>query len=593
MTISERVKSLCRRALDGILAPLQGELPFFVVNTLLLALCPVAALVVSGGFDFAHSLVWLAFYVGTSVFFSWIGCCLVWLLKPVPLKPVAYLLATLLFVADVFLRLQFSMAISVEALLLIAETTRSEASDFLQNYLLSLKGIASVCLAVAILSVAWLWERAARRQPGRLLRRILCAVVVLSAIPGSYAVVRLAQLPWMETQVEREEWYMDHGYFAVGNNISNLLFACSQIGIVERENRSALEVTRQAAARSAVARYNDSLTVVLIVGESFNKHHSSLYGYRHTTNPELAKEAARGNLVVFADAVAPYNLTTYVMRNLFSINSLSHGEEWFGYPLFPVVFKKAGFKTFFFDNQKEATDGGDYILNNIIYNPVVSQLAYDDCGGPPMSYDGVFVDSCMTGYNPAQHNLVMIHLMGQHSLPQHRYPHQQGYDVMKAADYGYRNLSEAARQYVADYDNATIYNDAVVAKTIDYFRNTPSVVVYLSDHGEEVYDYRNTAGRTHESLKTADALRHQYEVPLMVWMSDKYRERFPQLETAVRNACRRPLTTDNIAHTLFRLASIATPYYNNRYDVISKDYDCGRRVVQGKCDYDEIMKQKQ
>ena len=164
---------------------------------------------------------------------------------------------------------------------------------------------------------------------------------------------------------------------------------------------------------------------------------------------------------------------------------------------------------------------------------------------------------------------------------------------MKAADYGYRDLSEAARQYVADYDNATIYNDAVVAKIIDYFRNTPSVVVYLSDHGEEVYDYRNTAGRTHESLKTANALRHQYEVPLMVWMSDKYRERFPQLETAVRNACRRPLTTDNIAHTLFRLASIATPYYNNRYDVTSKDYDCGRRVVQGKCDYDEIMKQKQ
>lgn len=51
--------------------------------------------------------------------------------------------------------------------------------------------------------------------------------------------------------------------------------------------------------------------------------------------------------------------------------------------------------------------------------------------------------------------------------------------------------------------------------------------------------------------------------------------------------------TYNIAHTLFRLASIATPYYNNRYDVTSKDYDCGRRVVQGKCDYDEIMKQKQ
>ena len=33
-------------------------------------------------------------------------------------------------------------------------------------------------------------------------------------------------------------------------------------------------------------------------------------------------------------------------------------------PLFPVVFRKAGFKTFFFDNQKEATDGGDYIRHS-------------------------------------------------------------------------------------------------------------------------------------------------------------------------------------------------------------------------------------
>ena len=81
MTISERVDILCRRAGKWLLVPLQGELPFFVVCTLMLALCPVATLVVCYGFDLAHTLVWLAFYVGTSVFFSWIGCWLVWLLK--------------------------------------------------------------------------------------------------------------------------------------------------------------------------------------------------------------------------------------------------------------------------------------------------------------------------------------------------------------------------------------------------------------------------------------------------------------------------------------------------------------------------------
>ena len=39
-----------------------------------------------------------------------------------------------------------------------------------------------------------------------------------------------------------------------------------------------------------IAYSKSNIKIVLIIGESFNKYHSSLYGYRLNTNPNLMKE---------------------------------------------------------------------------------------------------------------------------------------------------------------------------------------------------------------------------------------------------------------------------------------------------------------
>ena len=40
---------------------------------------------------------------------------------------------------------------------------------------------------------------------------------------------------------------------------------------------------------------------------------------------------------------------------------------------------------------------------------------------------------------------------------------------------------------IADYDNATLYNDIVLSKIVDLFRQQEAIVIYLSDHGEDCY----------------------------------------------------------------------------------------------------------
>ena len=57
-------------------------------------------------------------------------------------------------------------------------------------------------------------------------------------------------------------------------------------------------------------------------------------------------------------------------------------------------------------------------------------------------------------------------------------------------------LNNAQRNDVAHYLNATLYNDMVVDSIIRMFDNRNAVVMYLSDHGEEVHNFRNQYGRT-------------------------------------------------------------------------------------------------
>lgn len=87
--------------------------------------------------------------------------------------------------------------------------------------------------------------------------------------------------------------------------------------------------------------------VILVIGESFNKYHSELYGYKLHTNPHMAQELRNGNLFVFSDVVTPYNMTSHVMKNLFSVNSLMDNESWGMFPIFPAIFRDAGFKVLF------------------------------------------------------------------------------------------------------------------------------------------------------------------------------------------------------------------------------------------------------
>ena len=80
-----------------------------------------------------------------------------------------------------------------------------------------------------------------------------------------------------------------------------------------------------------------------------------MYGYPLPTTPRLSQEEAAGRLYPFTDVVSPANFTVKAMHLLFSFASQDRQTAWCDTPLFPALFRRAGYDTLMFDNQTTFT----------------------------------------------------------------------------------------------------------------------------------------------------------------------------------------------------------------------------------------------
>ena len=142
-----------------------------------------------------------------------------------------------------------------------------------------------------------------------------------------------------------------------------------------------------------------------------------------------------------------------------------------------------------------------------------------------------------------------------------------------------------------DYDNAVLYNDSIVDQICRRFEEQNAVVVYVPDHGEEVYEPgRSIICRNHTDDIDAELAYHEYEIPFWVWCSKSYIAAHPDLFQRICAAKDRRLMIDALPHMLMYLAGIHSKDYNEAYDILSDGYDEQRpRLLKGKVDYDKVI----
>ena len=578
------------------LKPIFTEFPFFMLLILLFDYWAIYQFLLfpadwlKAGVNLIRSLLVSMMYSYTLAFLVHYG-------RTKILKFLIYFIGILIPVIDIFHYLVFNKLLMLTSLLLMLETNQNEIVSFFDKFVLSRAGITTIVVALFLILICYLAEKIRDKICRKLdclsLRKKDClGCIVLLVLLGGFSSFK-CNLELYNSRCLKDTAYWNESYIYDVDRITNLLFCLFDIIALEDALHIAEKNTlRIKCDKEELIWPDDSTVIILVVGESYIKSHCDLYGYSHRTTPLLELENKKGNLFAFNDVVSPNMYTMEALRNVFNTNSVGDNEKWYDYPFFPAIFHYAGYRVLFWDNQDDtpANDPFDFSLSAYLHSPVISELSYDAQHPYVSLYDGELIDNFSkywSGYHNGTHHLVMFHLQGQHFKVEDRYP--QVVDFQKfVADSIKRTetwMTDEKKQEIAYYDNCTLYNDSVIAQIISIFRDESSVLVYLSDHGENVYDIGDCVGRLYD-------IPFFYEIPFMIWCSDKYKERHGDIVESIENSVDKPLMSDNLCHLLMRLGGVKSVYYHEDRDVLSPHYICPPRIIGGSRDYDLLKQQK-
>ena len=523
-------------------------------------------------------------------------------------------------VVDMYCYERFESTLTPTMLMLVGETNAQEAQEFLSGYLSwdVVKTNVGWILLLALIHILWTFLR-------RLLRKWRERMILPKVQPAFVTGLRVVfscVIAWLLYDAFSQTW---PNKVAIGR-----LFSYDTIGQVEHEltkkdqaklyvppyrlafslyaNRLASRQIVQLEAASKKIRI-DSCSfrvpeIVLVIGESYNKHHSQLYGYDKPTTPRQMAMAADSSLVVFTDVVASVNLTSFVFKHMLSLWAVGEEGEWCDEPLFPEVFRKAGYQVDFLTNQfqPKAKDAvydfsGGFFLND----PDFSKRQFDTRNSRTYRYDETLLkaydalnqkdqsrDSLET--SKIQGRLTILHLMGSHVDYRARYPKQRQY--FSPSMYQRPELTDKQRRILSEYDNSLRYNDSILWAVTQRFADKDAVVIYVPDHAEEIFDGKPYIyGRMHGANIDYRLARNEMEIPFWIWGSPRYIERHPYGWKAIQAAKDRPLMTDVLPHLLLYLGGISTPLYHPELNVITPEYNTRRpRILKGVTDYNMLKK---
>ena len=591
--------------------PIELNAAFFVFMYVLGVVCSWVTDPHTRGFHY-YDLTYVELFLDLYV------CSIVLALIPrkvrVWVKRVLYVVLYATAIADVFCFVKFESTLNPTMLLLLDETNSREAGEFLQSYLSAdvlFSGLGWILLLAVLHAVFALkpWRRihfsASERLQNMKVKHcyrqwspllglatlVLFVYSLFACAKNKQATLRIMTLPTIG-DVEHELTRLDD-CANLYMPIYRLAFSVYANSLASQQIKKLIQAKNNVEVDSCTFR---SPNIIFIIGESYNRHHAQIYGYDKPTTPEQDRLERSGMLNKFTDVIAPWNLTSYVFKNVFSLHVVGEKGEWCDYPLFPEVFRKAGYHVTFLTNQflpkaKEAVYdfSGGFFLNN----PELSAAQFDTRNTSLHAFDeGLLRDYDRLKSHNTAHNLIIFHLAGQHVSYNTRCPKDQR--KFEPDDNDRPDLNARQRRILSDYDNAVHYNDSIVNQIVKLFEDQDAIVIYMPDHGEECFDGKvKFFGRMHSAQIDARLAREEFDIPFWIWCSHKYAVRHPEVFDEIVRARSRRLMTDAVPHLLLYLAGIHTKNYHPEYNILSDRYHEKRsRVIKATVDYDKLGVEK-
>ena len=373
-------------------------------------------------------------------------------------------------------------------------------------------------------------------------------------------------------------WLVVAVFFA--DNIIHQRFLRLAVPDVERAVVSFFEESKEYKSLKTRELYNvdtqlttsDSTLVVVIIGESCNRNHLSLYGYHRQTSPRLAK---RNDILVFDNVISANSNTLRSVMNFLTENNTDNARPLDSCIHIFDILHSSPYKSFWLSNQSPIGlwDNG---VTNLAQNADALTFVNITANSSKESTMTVSLDQRL--FDPlhsaldddAKNKVVFLHLMGCHTQYNKRYPTPFAQ---------YEDRGDKRTRTINTYDNAVLYNDFIVDSILtmlDAYATTHNAVritaIYLSDHGENVYDEGDYSGHDYsDHIPNANV-----EIPFIMWFSHSQKEYLQSRNPLLAQQTHTPYMIDDLFHTIIDVADIATEVLDERRSFVNASYDSTR-----------------
>ncbi|PPC95256.1 MAG: hypothetical protein CTY33_00430 [Methylotenera sp.] len=433
------------------------------------------------------------------------------LLFPRYAKPISGMLATLIWLfalPGVGYFLIYRQELTHSLMFIIFESNKSESAEYFQNYV-SWSVLAGFIIFTAIPIFIW-----TKIKPLTISRRYAYAAsltlfLIIFLSPMYKALVK-QDLHAAQKSIDRHlsvapPWQLVLGYRDYRKELAEV-----ERNLLNFKKIPPLQHLTETQKKLPT-------TVVIVIGESTTRVHMGLYGYPRDTNPQLG--SIKDELTVFSNVFSSRPNTIESLEQVLTFADQEHPDWYKTKPSVIAMLKQAGYQSYWISNQQTLTARNTMLTTfakqanvQIFLNNARSQNAY--------SFDEKVLEPYLRQLNqPDEKKLIVVHLLGTHMKYSHRYP--ESFAHFKDASHLIQGLSPEKIQTINEYDNAIRYNDHIVYKLIDRLKKTNqnSLLVYFSDHGEDVYDSKSHDFKGRNEGRPTYPM---YAVPFIVWHSSHW-----------------------------------------------------------------------
>ncbi len=453
--------------------------------------------------------------------------------------------------------------IAVDMYLNLTSSNASEASELLGNLVLII-GCVVALYTLPTLYLAYRSVRLKEKLPGRF-RRKWALISVAIALAG--LLVSLLSPLQGHTFSPKDDMYP-------ANALYNLYFAIHKAERNSQYHRTSADFRFYAVKPDSIAGKRE--IYVLVVGETSRAMEWSLYGYERPTTPRM--EALDG-LVYFTDMLTQSNNTHKSVPIILSAASAENYGVLYDQKSIVTAFKEAGFRTVVIANQKLNTsmigafyrEADDFIdMSSFRTGSYLSSL-----------HDGAILPYLEKELKKDDRNLfVVLHTYGSHFNYHERYPKEFAFYKPDKAE-GIR--ASYKKELRNAYDNSIHYTDYVLGEIVDMLARTGEAasMVYLSDHGEDIFD-----DARHRYLHASPIpTYYQLHIPFVIWFSPAYRAAYGAKYAAAAAHRVLPVSTNSVFHTVLDLAGVQTPVADSTLALTNPAFAVHSRMYLG--DHDD------